>query len=113
MVGGRGVRPADSVVDGAVVIRATGEGGSYAFAAGEDGAPGCLAGCYRFGVGIISVLDPAEVATLCRSRALLPWTAASVLDPDQFRTGYSLAVQINGDLDLRAGTVNAMVVVCG
>ncbi len=58
------------VVDGAVVVRANGEGGAYTLAVDDDGGLGCFARRYRLGVRVVGVLDLAEVAALHGFRTL-------------------------------------------
>lgn len=52
------------VMDGAVVVGANGEDGTYALAVDDDCGLGCCAWCYRLGNGVIGVLDLVEVSAL-------------------------------------------------
>jgi hypothetical protein len=98
------------IVDGAVVVRASGEGGSYALAVDDDCG---LSGCTRrgwLGVGVLDYsLDLVEVAALDGSGPLLSCVPPAVLDLDELGTGCNLAVDMLRDLGLKAFSVQALV----
>jgi hypothetical protein len=93
------------IVDGAVVVRAYGEGGSYALAVDDDCG---LSGCTRrgwLGVRVLDYgLDLAEVPALDGSGPLLSCVPPAVLDLDKLGTGCNLTVDVGGELDLIAGS---------
>ncbi len=97
------------VVDGAVVVRANGEGGAYALAVDDDGGPGCLARR----TGSASGLSGCSISRKCpRCTALGPLLrrpAPSVLDLDKLGTGGNLAVDVGVDLGVEAGCVQALI----
>ena len=99
------------VVYGAVVVCTYGEGGSYALAIDDDCG---LSGCTRrgwLGVRVLDYrLDLAEVAALDGSGPLLSCVPPSVLDLDKLGTGRNLTVDVSRELDLIAGSVEAL---CG
>ena len=99
------------VVYGTIVVCAYGESGSYALAIDDDCG---LSGCTRRGGLGIRVLDYrfdlAEVAALDGSGPLLSCVPPAVLDLDKLGTGCNLAVDMRGELDLIAGSGEAL---CG
>ena len=99
------------IVDGAVVVRAYGDGGSYALAVKDDCG---FSGCTRRGWLGIRVLfyrlDLAEVPGLDGSRSLFSCVPPAVLDLNKLGTGCNLAVDVGSELDLIAGSVEAL---CG
>jgi hypothetical protein len=100
------------VMYGAIIVCAYGEGGSYAFAVDDDCGP---SGCARrgwLGIRIFDCrLDLAEVDALDGSGPLLSCVPPSVLDLDKLGTGCNLTVDMCGELDLIAGSVEALVAV--
>jgi hypothetical protein len=98
------------IVDGAVVVRAYGESGSYALAEDDDCG---LSGCTRRGWLGVRVLfyriDLVEVPALDGSGPLLPCVPPAVLDLDKIGTGRNLAIDVGGDLDLIAGSRETLV----
>jgi hypothetical protein len=84
------------IVDGAVVIRAYGESGSYALAIDDDCG---FSGCTRrgwLGVRFLDYrLDLAEVAALDGSGPLLSCVPPSVLDLDKLGMDCNLAVDMS------------------
>lgn len=98
-------------MDGAIIVGAYRERGSYALAVDDDGGLGCLARHYRLGVGVVGVLDLAEVSALDGSGALFLRAAVSVLDLDKLGTGCSLAVDEVVNLDLVAVSIKTVVAV--
>jgi hypothetical protein len=99
------------VVYGAIVVCAYGESGSYALAIDDDCG---LGGCTRrgwFGVRILDYrLDLAKVPALDGSGPLLSCVPPSVLDLDKLGTRCNLAVDMVRELDLIAGSGEAL---CG
>jgi len=93
------------VVDGAIVVCAYGESGSYALAVDNDcGFRGCARRGW-LGVRVFDYrLDLAEVAALDGSGPLLSCVPPAVLDLDKLGTGGNLAVDVLGELDLIAGS---------
>ena len=88
------------IMDGAVVVRAYAEGGSYALALDDDcGLSGCAGrGWFVYG------LDLAEVPAPDGSGPLLSCVPPAVLDLDKLGTGCNLTVDVGGELDLIAGS---------
>jgi len=84
------------IMDGTVVVRAYGEGGSYALAVDDDcGLSGCTR---RGGLGVwvlFYCLDLAEVPALDGSGPLLSCVPPAVLDLDKLGTGCNLAVNMS------------------
>ncbi len=89
-------------MDRAVVVGANGKGAAYALAINDDGGFSCLARCYWLGVGVVGVLDLAEVAALDGSGPLFLRAAVAVLDLDKLGTGGNLAVDVGVDLGVEA-----------
>lgn len=99
------------VVYGAIVVCAYGESGSYALAIDDDCG---FRGCTRRGWLRVRVLDYgldlAKVSALDGSRPLLSCVPPAVLDLDKLGTRCNRTVDVRGDLDLIAGSVEAL---CG
>jgi hypothetical protein len=99
------------IVYGAIVVCAYGESGSYALAVDDDCG---LCGCTRrgwLGVRVLNDrLDLAEVPALDGPGPLLSCVPPAVLDLDKLGTGRNLAVDVAGELDLIAGSREAL---CG
>jgi hypothetical protein len=99
------------VVYGAIVVCAYGEIGSYALAVDDDCG---LSGCARrrwLGVRVLEYrLDLSEVPALNGTGPLLSCVSPAVLDLDKLGTGCNLAVDVNRELDLIAGSGEAL---CG
>ena len=96
----------------AIVVCAYGESGSYALAVDDDcGFRGCARRGW-LGVRVLDYrLDLAEVAALDGSGPLLSCVPPSVLDLDKLGTGCNLAVDMRRELDLIAGSGEALVAV--
>ncbi len=97
-------------MDWTVIIGAYGEGAAHALAVDDHCGSGGLARRYRLGVGIVVMLDLAEVAARNGSGALLLRSTVSVLDLNQFGTGRNLTVDVGVYLELVAWCVKAL---CG
>jgi hypothetical protein len=93
-----------------MIVRAYGDGGSYALAVDDDCG---LSGCTWWGGFCVRILDYrlnlAEKPALDGSRPLLSCVPPAVLDLDKLGTGCNLAVDVRGELDLIAGCVETVV----
>jgi hypothetical protein len=89
-----------------MIVRAYGDDGSYALAVDDDGR---FRGCTWWGGFCVRVLDYrlnlAEVPALDGSGPLLSCVPPAILDLDKLGTGCNLAVDVRGELDLIAGSV--------
>jgi hypothetical protein len=99
-------------VYGAIVVCAYGDSGSYTLAVDDNCG---LSGCTRWGwLGVwvlFYCLDLAEVPTLNGSWPLLSCAPPAILDLDKLGTGCNLTVDVSGELDLIAGSGEALVAV--
>ena len=94
----------------ALVVGAYGDGGAYAFSVDDDRGLGCFARKHWLRIGVFdSILNLAEVPALHGSGPLLSCVPPAVLDLDKLGTGCNLAVDVRGELDLIAGSVEAVV----
>jgi hypothetical protein len=101
-----------AVDDGTIVICAYGESGSHVLAIDDDRG---FCGCTRrgwLGVRVLDCrLDLAKVAALDGSGSLLSCVPPSVLDLDKLGTGGNLTVDVSRELDLIAGSGEALVAI--
>ena len=98
------------VVDGALVVRAYGDGGPYPLAEDDDGGLGCFAAWYRLGIRVVNYrLNLFVDAPLHGSGSLLLGVAVPILNLDEFGLGRDLAVDVGVDLRLEARRVEALI----
>ena len=90
-------------MDGAVVVRANGERGAYAFAAQNDGGLGGFARWYRLGIWVVMAqLNLTIGAAADGSRPLFFRGAVPVLNLDEFGMSGNFAVDVSVDLRVKA-----------